>query len=288
MKSLFVNTCEPRGLRAVIRQLSVAAMACVGFAHFSVSAQLVGSIGVGDILVKGTTPTSTADQALVGKVDAQLRNALANTRKFNVIDYPRLNERVQSQGLTLQGFYDKAYKSTELSQAGLDYILTLDVISSGAEPIGAIDIRFELLGVAHATQDFASKVTAQAAIKSADGQIVQDQTAQNLAMQRVLEKLVNQVMAVLHPIRVMMIDENSNISLNYGAGVVETGDTILIYPEGEDGEPLPLKANGEPDVAPIATLQVTDVERKFAQAQALEGFVDLELGQEGRVVLSAN
>lgn len=297
MKSIIVTASLARGLVRITRLLASVVVLGVSLISFSVSAQLVGAIGVGDISLKGSSQLSDEQQQFVKALDERLRATLANTRKFTVLDYPTLEERVQSQGLTLQGFYDKLYKSTELSQAGLDYILTLDVLESGVsekqrgqgiDVIGFSDISFRLLGVAHATQDFAARITAEGAVRSSGDDRADKLVAQNLATNKAVEKLVNKVLSVLHPIRVMMIDEDSVITLNYGAGVLSAGDTILIYPEDDEGRPLPLKPNGTPDVAAVASLQVIDTKKKFAKAHALDGFVELEKGQEGRVVLSAN
>ncbi len=297
MKSIIETASAARGLVRVVRKLANAAILGVSLISFSVSAQLIGTIGVGDVLLKGSNELSVSQQHFVRALNKRLRMALLDTRKFTVLDYPMLEERVHNQGLSLQGFYDKQYKSTELSQAGLDYILTLNVIEfgvsekqreQGTDVVGFSDISFRLLGVAHATQDFTAKVTAEGVVRSSGNDTDNRKMAENLAIQNSVEKLVNKVLSVLHPVRVMMIDEDSSIiTLNYGAGVLDTGDTISIYPKDDEGNPLPLKPNGDPNVAAVALLQVINTEKKFAKAQAIDGFVELEKGQEGRVVLGA-
>lgn len=291
--------------RVINRRLVVASSLLIaGLFHFSASAQLIGTIGVGDINFdkvdanKLQSSDPAIERNIVSAFNNHLYTALINTRKFTVVDHAALSERVEKQGLTLQGFYDKAYKSTELSQAGLDHILTIDVVnaavsekSRGAnkDSIGFIDLNFELLGVAHATNDFASNLSAQAVVKVPASGVLKGAELQHKsalmdqAVQNAVDKLINQVVSHLHPIRIMKIAEDSAITLNYGKGMLNVGDTILVYP---NDVPLQLKANGVPMVDAIATLQVTNTERKFATAQALDGFSNLEKGQQTRIVLS--
>jgi len=103
------------------------------------------------------------------------------------------------------------------------------------------------------------------------------------AIQQSVSQLVDQVISTLHPIRIMRIDDDSVITLNYGQGILESGDTILVYPKEQDIE---LDASGEPVGEAIATLQVITTQKKFASAQALDGFDRLEKGQKGQLVLT--
>jgi len=146
-----------------------------------------------------------------------------------------------------------------------------------------IDIDFKLLGVADATEDVSSSVSAQASVRLPQEGTPNSTEIMEQAIQQSVSQLVDQVISTLHPIRIMRIDDDSVITLNYGQGILESGDTILVYPKEQDIE---LDASGEPVGEAIATLQVITTQKKFASAQALDGFDRLEKGQKGQLVLT--
>ena len=79
----------------------------------------------------------------------------------------------------------------------------------------------------------------------------------------------------------MQISENDNIRLNYGNGFLKAGDTVFIY----DGDVDDIfDDTGEAKVESIATLQVTDVDKRFANAQALSGLENIKLRNIGQVL----
>ncbi len=272
--------------RTTLVWLSVFAMS----AQFSVNAQQVGTISVGDIKFVGPNSTGVASADVVAAFRKELNESLAATRKFTILGYSDLQTRLQKQGLTLQGFYDNKYDQVERSQVGLDYILAVNVIKlerfeqrRGAEKSGGIlaDLDYKLIGVADVTNDIASSVNAKAVNNLPNSQDSNSNAVLNDAVSLATDKLVDQVTAALHPIRVMIIHEDSSVSLNYGAGMLSKGDTILVYPEDQE---LKVGVDEKALGSPVATLQVTDVDKKFAKAQALEGFSGLERGQKGKLL----
>jgi len=251
------------------------AIALFAAQNFAV-AQTVGTIGIGDIKYEVRNQQSArSSDSIISAINNDLNNALINTRKFEVLNYSQLTQRLSKQNLRLQGYYDKTYQGTEYSQAGLDYILTATVTELGSyrqnsdqsdNAVGSVAIDFKLIGVADVTEDF----------ESVDG--VLEQT-----IVKGVELLVDKVIVNLFPIRVMKISEEGDITLNYGKGLLKAGDTILVFDKDED---IVLDKNGNATGESVAKLQITSTQQKFSNAQTITGFDNLELGQKGHLVLS--
>jgi len=268
----------------------------VMFATHNVAlAQTVGTIGVGDINyeVSGQKHNRRPEN-IINAINSGLNDELIRTRKFTVLDYAQLTQRLSKQSLLLDNYYTKKYSGTEYSQAGLDYILTATITEFGTfrkksgrsdTMVGLIDMDFKLIGVADLTDDFESSISAQttASVTIGDDQAVDDLLDKVIA--KSVDQLVDKVITNLFPIRVMKISDEGQVTLNYGAGLFSAGDTVLVFEKGED---VVLGENGEAIGNSVATLQILSVEKKFASAQALDGFKNLELGQQGHLVLSAN
>ena len=244
------------------------------------SAQQIASIGIGDLRIKGKQPQTISDDPTLVSLRRALNTALDDTRKFTMISYQEMVDQLARQGLNLAGFEDEQYQAAEKDQVGFDYILTANVVEYGVfeqarganvDKIGLVDLDFKLTGVADITENQASSVSAQSTVRIPAGGSVDEKAILAKALDGAVEKMVADLTASLHPIRVMIIGQDSAITLNYGSGVLKTGDTVWVYPEGFDPN--------EPAVDPIATLQVIDAGTKFAQAQALEGIDNIERGQ---------
>lgn len=280
-------------LRFNVKRFFISACAVfIGVINSVSVAQTIGTIGVGDIRYSAPKQTLLPQENVLSSIGGNLNSALIGTRKFTVLDYPQLEQRLTAQGLNLEGFYTKSYQSTELQQIGLDYILTAEVVKFGlfeqprgaaTDAIGLVDIDYKLLGVADATEGFESNVSAQTRVRVAKGSTADKDAILDQAIKQAVGQLVDQVISSLHPIRVMKIADNSVITLNYGEGLLAAGDTILVYPKDQE---IKVGASGEPLGQAIATLQVIDTQKKFATAQAVDGFDKLEKGQKGQLLLT--
>lgn len=259
----------------------------------SVMAQTVGSIGIGDITIDASVDEPLKSRAdTIEAIESGLNNALIKTRKFTVLNHDQLTDRLRKQGRSLASYYDKSYSGTEYSQAGLDYILTANVTELGVftkkrskseNVIGLLDIDFRLIGVADVTSDISSGVSAQVSKRVVTGDENQVDEVLDEVVAQAVNQLVDQVIAGLFPVRVMQIADNGEIKLNYGAGLLSPGDTVLVFPKGQD---VVVDESGEVIAESIATLQIVSVEKKFAAAQALTGFSNIEKGQQGHVLLT--
>lgn len=267
--------------------LSVALLAAPNIAM----AQKVSTIGLGDIRYDVKNARSNRQpENVISSVNSGLKSALLNTRKFTVLDYAQLTQRLNKQNLRLENYYSKAYQGTEYSQAGLDYILTATINEFGSfqqkrgqseSIVGLVEIDFRLIGVAHLTQDIDSSVSAQSsAIVEIGNSQLSDQVLDQ-AIAKSVDQLVDKVTVSLFPIRVMQISEEGVITLNYGKGLFNSGDTVVVFEKDKD---VVLDKSGQVTGSSVATLQIISSEKKFATAQVLDGYDRLELGQKGHLL----
>lgn len=255
--------------------------------------QQIGTIGVGDI-----SYSADANQALMpvekvlSTLNGKINSALIKTRKFTVLDYAQLKSRIEQQERTLEGYYAKQYTGNAVNLRGLDYILKADVTefgllakqsSNSKNAVGSIDIDFELIGVADVTNDFSSNVSAQYSTRITAADTALDQDVIDQAIQQGVDQLVDRLISTLFPIRVMKIADDGAITLNYGEGLLDVGDTVLVFPKGSD---IVIDESGNVIGDSVATLRIMSTERKFSLAQALKGQEALEKGQKGQLVLT--
>ncbi len=251
-------------------------------------AQVIATIGMGDVELIDTANAGTSNSAVQEEVRQEIADGLLKTRKFLVLENAELKQRLDRQGLSLSGFYGKSYNSTELLQSGLDYILTAKFDESRVFTqnlgdtrvrVGRVAMTFNFYGVADTTDDFEFRVSTTANVKELAGLSSSDNDALNAAKSEAYDIFVRKVTAELLPIRLMKIDEETSvITLNYGAGVLQKGDFILVYPK--DAE-LGLDETGKPMGESVAMLKVIDAQTKFATAQAITGFQNIEKAQKG-------
>lgn len=247
-----------------------------------VNAQTVATIAVADITVSAKSASSlSSNQDLAQALSEGLLTALKETRKFSLLSNAELTTRLTDQRRNVQGYYDKSYKGEQYLQVGLDYILTADVTEfSVSQPSsGSMKVDLKLHGVADVTADF--NTSASVRLGSANGSN-KDASAKAMNSSDDLlalgvEELTERVSLNLFPVRVIKLNEDASVSLNYGAGLFSVGDTVLVYPLQEDA---PLNQAGSPSGNPIATLQVTNTDKKFATARAVDGFDQLVKGQK--------
>ena len=264
------------------------------FMSANTHAQQVATIGIGDISYSAErTNGLLQEENVLDALNLGINGALDKTRKFTVLNFAELEERIKQQDRSLEGYYNKEYTGNAINQRGLDYILKANVTEFGLfeqkrgssnSSIGLIDIDFELIGVADVTDDFSSSVSAQYSTRVQAANSESKQDILEKAIQQGVDQLVDQLISKLFPIRVMKIDEeNGSITLNYGEGLLKVGDTVLVYPL--DAE-ITIDETGEVIGDSIATLQIITTARRFATAQALDGQDLLEKGQQGQLVLT--
>ena len=265
-----------------------------------VMAQIVGTISVGDVVYSASENKFRTSESLVSSMMLGLNKGLKESRKFNVLSRTELNERLEDQGRTLKGYYDKAYVNDPYEQVGLDYIVRVDVIDFDVSKqasrefetaTASIGLNLTLYGVADATQDRTDSVSAQVSTKIELNNNVQLQNVVDASVQQTVNQLVDKIIAKLFPIRVMRLSkedeveegevEEDEVTLNYGDGLLAVGDIIKVAPEGINIE---LDNAGQPVGESIATLRVVSSGRKFSKAQVLNGLELLKKGQQGALI----
>lgn len=257
-------------------------------------AQMVGTIGIGEINLNIDRKTAElhSSQEILSDINQVLNSTLTDTRKFRVLDYVQLNGFLKERSLKLESYYEPEHKNAQVdySLAGLDYILSADVKNLGVYSqkrgkstvlTGVISINFTLLGVADATTSFTTEVTGQTTTWFQEGEQVDGQSVLDKTIAQGIDKVALRIVSRLFPIRVMQITENKNVRLNYGNGFLQPGDTVFIY-DGDINDIF--DDTGEAKTEAIATLQVTDVDKRFANAQALSGIENIKRRNIGQVL----
>jgi len=247
----------------------------------SLNAQQVATIGVGQITVSESVGGDLEfREGIVDLFDRGLYEALLRTRKFTVLDLAQLEARMREQDSNLTGYYNQSHEKSTYLQAGLDYIMTV-AISGVDSSSGALNLEFKMIGVADLTNDFSSAVSVKFSPISSHSNSTADLLDQ--AVRKGVEQVVNKVVTQLFPIRVVSVDEeNAQVTLNYGQGFLRQGDTILVYPIEQGFDVNANETLGQP----IATIQVSAANQKFARAKANTGFTALMRGQAGLLLRS--
>lgn len=276
------------------------------FLSVQAQAQQIATIGLGDISVSAKNELAQRSSSdLLRRLNNDINKALADTRKFSVLDYTQLNARLAEQGRNLKGYYAKQYSGNAIWQEGLDFILKADVsefniIKSNTDAAGAttvqLNLDFQLFGVADVTYDFKSRATGQVSSSFNVNNEAALLGVLNSATDKSIEQLVDKIVSSLLPVQIVKVvdDEDQqnfgDITLNYGDGFLNVGDTILIYaPETENVIDETGKAIGEA----VTSLRVVSTNQKFSIARSLDiekiqrGEARApEKGQKGRLLLS--
>jgi len=193
-----------------------------------VMAQQVGTIGIGDVTYSAkNSSTVRSSQYVLNAFNNGISRKLANTRKFSVLGYSELTDRLKKQGRTLDGYYAKTYTGNVVKM-----------------PLACLSLILNWL---------AWPILLKASVR-----------------------------VYLHNTLLKFKYDNGMVTLNYGAGWLEAGDTIFVYPA--DAEVV-IDKSGNSIGDAVATLKVFTSDRKFAVAQAVNGYEGLEKGQKGKLLL---
>jgi len=168
-------------------------------------AQTVATIGIGDISYASSAKNTSGRSAenIVSALSSGINAALLKTRKFSVLDYAQLTQRLNEQDLSLNDYYNKTAELGNFQQAGLDYILTASVNETGlfkqkrgssVNAIGLVDVDFKLIGAADVTSDITSSLSAQSDIRISAG----DTESERRAFDRAIDRAVDQLVIISH------------------------------------------------------------------------------------------
>lgn len=253
-------------------------------------AQVVGGIGVSQFAFQGekaSTEASFDADTVMAELQTKLNKALVESRKFRVYDHDQLQARLNEENADLAGYVSGQYKDEKYALAGLDYLLVGEVSEYGIfEPengeggkIGVVEIDFELIGTTYGTIARRFDATARGQVDT-DGN---ENNSLDSAVTDAVDEVVAAIMFNLFPLRVMTVDDAGVVKLNYGQGVLKSGDTVRIF------APIKPTGNGAVEAGPaggnpVATVQVTSVDTKFASAQILDGAEQIQRGLKAEIL----
>ncbi len=232
-----------------------------------------------------------------------LTTALVKTKKFDVIERERMSEVLKEQGLSLEGIAKGGYEGDGLNLKGIDYILTgaiteYGTISKGVQFRGfatagdsavmAVDIR--VLEVATGSIGIAESVRAQASgggafeVEGFASGAESDSSAQlGEVMRKAARNVTNLIVSTIYPIKVVTIDKNGDAMLNYGDSLLQEGDVLEVFSQGEEFiDPDTGEVLGREEVL-IAKLSVFDVQARFSKAKVLENSDTIKAGAVARI-----
>ena len=220
-----------------------------------------------------------------------LTTALVKTNKLDVIERDRMAEILKEQGLSLEGIAAGGFQGSGLNLQGVDYILTGAItefgMSAKASAFGgfsggsekatmAVDVR--VLEVATGSIGYADTVQAEASTGGAfkiEGVASTGETDSSAAMGEVMrlaaQNVTNAIVTSIYPIRIVRVQSNGEIMLNYGSGLLSEGDVLEVFTQGEafvdpdTGEEL----GREEELA--GRIEVSSVQPRFSKASAVEG-----------------
>ena len=220
-----------------------------------------------------------------------LTTALVKTNKLDVIERDRMAEILKEQGLSLEGIAAGGFQGGGLSLQGVDYILTGAItefgMSAKASTFGgfsggketakmAVDIR--VLEVATGSIGYADTVSAEASTGGAfeiDGVASAGETDSGAAMGEVMRKaaqnVTNAIVTSIYPVKVVRVQSNGEVMLNYGSGLLAVDDMLDVFTQGEafvdpdTGEEL----GREEEL--VGKITVVSVQPRFSKARIVQG-----------------
>ena len=273
--------------------LAVAALLCA-----SALAQGKATIAVGEIEYRAVDSAENKQYRAYGENPREdtrafgdmLTTSLVKTNKFDVIERDRMAEIMKEQGMSVEGWFSGGYEGGKVNLQGVDYILTGAITEYGqkeqAAQFGgfssgsgtarmAVDVR--VLEVATGSIGFADTVSAEASTGSAfavDGVASGGGTDSSAAMGEVMRKtaqrVTNMVVTSIFPIRVVRVQSNGEVMLNYGDSVLAEGDVLDVFSEGE---PLLDPDTGEElgrEEEMVGKLSVTSAQGRLSKAQIVQ------------------
>jgi curli biogenesis system outer membrane secretion channel CsgG len=240
-------------------------------------------IGVGDIVVMGDVP----GQAGIDFA-AMLTTALVKTRKFSVIERARLKEIFKEQGIsTLSGAIDGGVKLGGIS--GVGYLVYGSITQFGKSSEGVslqglsigggsmtMGVDIKLVDAQTGRTLVADAVTHESqssqnvSIAGLSTQSASDDTTAGDLMRATATDVANLITTSIFPMKVVVVQKDGTVILNYGDGALEEGMVLEVYEVGEGfKDPDTGEVLGAEETL-VATIEVTQTTTKFSKAMAID------------------
>lgn len=254
-------------------------------------------IGVGEIEYRAMDSASNKRLRAYGREPREdtrafvdmITTALVKTNKFNVVERDRLADIFQEQGL--QSFSGGGGYPTGVSVDGVDYILLGAITEYGtveqAAQFGgfggssetarmAVDVR--VIDAQSGSIGFAETISKEVRTGGAfaiDGVASGGESDSSAALGEVMrvtaQGVTGLIVSNIFPIRVVRVQANGEVMLNYGTALLNENDVLQVFSQGEafidpdTGEEL-----GREET-PVGKLQITSVQDRFSKAMVIEG-----------------
>lgn len=266
-------------------------------------------MGIGDIEYRAELSQADKDRHSYGRREPidntrafvdMLTTALSKTRKFDLVERDRMTEILKEQAMGQSGIFDEDTAQTSGTIQGVDYIVFGAITEYGLNQKGVagkdfgfkstkaimtIDIRI----VDASTGSIAIAETVTEEIEGSKGITVEgfgaaDDNEKVLSdvMRECANSVANLVVSTIYPVKIVSINSEGTIMLNYGEGFLCKGDIMEVFSQGEkviDPDTGEVLGNEEELIDRIC---VTDCQAKFSKA-VTEDSKQLEKMKKGMI-----
>lgn len=225
--------------------------------------------------------------------------ALEQTKKFRVVEREekKVHELFSEQEAAMLGIAREGYNGDSLQTQGVDYLLTGAVTEFGYIDGGkvafnlqqemavvmAVDLR--LMKVRTGEVGFAETVRVQAGGQvrmHRDGQALKDRRSKGVlvgeAMRETATRIANLVALRVYPVKIVRVNANGILTLNYGSGVFAYGDMLDVFKVGNEMIDPDTGENLGGNEEHVGQIVVVDVRRNLSSAKVFESSEDFATG----------
>ena len=290
---------DPSGGTSHMKGIRFGALAALAILCASALAQGKATIAVGEIEYKAMDSSEDKQYRAYGQDPREntrafvdmLTTALVKTNKFDVMERDRMNAILEEQGLTLMGVSSGGFDGNSLSLQGVDYILIGAITQYGQESsatkfggfgqasekaVMSVDVR--VINIAKGQIGFADTVTAEASggggftvgnVGTAGGS--DESVLLGDVMRKTAKGVTNLIVTNIFPIKIVRVQENGEVMLNYGNSLLAAGNVLDVFSQGE--------AFVDPDTGEelgreeefVAKLEVISAQPRFSKARIIQG-----------------
>ena len=276
-----------------------ALLAAIAFMCASALAQGKATIAVGEIEYKAMDSSEDKQARAWGHGEPRentrafvdmVTTALVKTNKFDVMERDRMESILEEQGLTLMGISSGGFDGDSLSLQGVDYILLGAITQYGQESsatqiggigsasekaVMAVDVR--VIDIAKGSIGFADTVTAEVSGRGGFqvggiGQAADSDQSVLLGdvMRETAESVTNLIVKNIFPIKIVRVQSNGEVMLNYGNSMLAVGNVLDVFSQGEafvdpdTGEELGREEEH------MGKLEITSAQARFSKARIVQ------------------
>src|SRR5208283_4101997 len=265
-----------------IRNLPASYLAIAVFAVSSTYSQTDKkvSIGIGEI----QSSIRGADTQSFGTM---LETQLVKTNKFRIIERSRLEQILQEKGLSVAGISSGTGKLSGV--AGVDYLVYGSITKLGAAgkdvsvrgfgfSNAKVEMAVDLRVVDSSTGEILYADTVEETVEGSSrlsirGMNTGDSAGDPLAdVQRLTAKSITaRIVTTIYPIKVIAVQGDGLVVVNYGDSVLTAGDQLKILEIGESfKDPDTGQALGAEEKQ-VGLLQIVEANSKFSKAKVING-----------------